>query len=188
MIRTFVAIELPAAVRASLEKLSQELRRTGAAVSWVKPGSIHLTLKFLGSIPEEQVQAITAALGEVVRQTPPFRLQPAECGAFPDVKRMRVVWVGVRGEESILQDVQRRLEKALSRLGFPAENRPFKGHLTLGRVKGVQGLRTLQEAVMANRLFQAEAFDVAELVLYKSDLRPEGAVHTPLFRAKFGIG
>lgn len=185
MIRAFIALDMPEAVQAGLGEIQARLRETGASVKWVKPDRIHLTLKFLGNVPQETLPQIAAALEAVASRTAPFRLRPEGCGAFPSLNQMRVIWVGLRGEEKILDTLQREVEEAVLPLGFPKEDRPFKPHLTLGRVKGRQRLRSLQESLRAHESFAAEAFDVKELVLYKSDLRPEGAHYTPLYRAEF---
>jgi RNA 2',3'-cyclic 3'-phosphodiesterase len=185
MIRAFVAIDLPAGVHEALETLEAELRRCDAPVTWVKPERIHLTLKFLGNVSSEQIEGIQAVLRQCAASIRPFRLQAAGCGAFPTIQQMRVVWVGVRGDAEPLGKLQREVERALVPLGFPPEERPFRPHLTVGRVKGRQRLRLLQESLLASRGFEAEAFDVADLVLYKSELRPDGARYTPLLRAPF---
>ncbi|MGV8074602.1 MAG: RNA 2',3'-cyclic phosphodiesterase [Syntrophobacteraceae bacterium] len=188
MIRTFIAIDLPSTVREAIGKLESELRGTQASVRWVRPESIHLTLKFLGNVSQEQVEGIQKALQEVASAVAPFRLQPIGCGAFPSVKQARIVWVGlggVDGKGDKLLGLQQAVEKALIPLGFKEEDRSFKPHLTLGRVKGRQHLYSLREVLVANQAFEAEAFDVTELVLYKSELLPDGARYTPLFRAVF---
>ncbi len=188
MIRTFVAIDLPGPVQAALGRFVHVLREANAPVSWVKPDRIHLTLKFLGDVPEEQVPTLCEALQSVAGGASPFQLQPAGCGAFPSIKQMRVVWVGVRGELDALRALQAGVEEALGTLGFQPEGRPFRAHLTVGRVKGSQRARVLQETLLSNQNFIAEAFDVTDLVLYKSVLRPEGAQYTPLCRAPFPGG
>lgn len=185
MIRTFIAIDLPPGVREKIETFERELKKADAAVSWVKPDRIHLTLKFLGDVPEERVPEIQAALEDVARASHAFRLKAAGCGAFPTLKQMRVVWTGIKGDQEALAKLARRVEEAMSPLGFEPEDRPFRPHLTLGRVKGKSRLRVLQEMLLENQGFEAEDFDVAEVVLYKSDLRPDGARYTPLFRAAF---
>ncbi|GLI35639.1 RNA 2',3'-cyclic phosphodiesterase [Desulforhabdus amnigena] len=185
MIRTFIAFDLPVNVQESLQRLQSELKKTEAHVSWVKPERIHLTLKFLGDVSPEQIPAIQSALEVIAASTRSFRLKVAGCGAFPTIKQMRVVWVGIRGDEAPLKELQGQVEQAMVPLGFKAEDRPFKAHLTLGRVKGRQRLRSLQDALMTYHAFEAEDFDVTELVLYKSELRPEGARYTPLFRSSF---
>ncbi len=150
MIRTFIAIDLPVPVRAALEGFSKELRRADAPVSWARIESIHLTLKFLGNISEEQVEPVRAELDRIAATTSPFRIQPAGCGAFPTLKTMRVVWVGLRGDLAPLARLQKEVEEAMACLGFKPEDRPFRPHLTVGRVKGRQRLRPLQDLLLAN--------------------------------------
>ena len=186
MIRAFIALDLPPGVHRALAGLQQEWQRTAAMVSWIKPESIHLTLKFLGNIANEQVTEIQALLLKVAATAAPLRLQPLGCGAFPSIKQARVVWVGLQGAIEELLKLQKSIEDALIPLGFEPEDRPYRAHLTLGRVKGRRHLQLLQEAVLRRQDFQAEAFDVKEVVLYRSELRPEGARYTALFRAPLG--
>lgn len=185
VIRAFIAVDLPETVQQKVEQLQQELRKTQALVSWVKPASIHITLKFLGNIFPEQVPGIQSALEGIALNTSVFRLQPKGCGAFPSLKQMRIVWIGLHGNNEPLGELQQEVESAIIKLGFKAEDRPFRPHLTIGRVKGKRGLRSLQDALLAQNTFETEAFDVKEVVLYKSELRREGALYTPLFCAKF---
>lgn len=186
-IRTFIALTLPEGTLQGVGTLLNQLQKTGAAVSWVKPDRIHLTLKFLGNVSSGQIEDIKDVLKKVAASTSCFSLQPSGCGAFPSLKQLRVVWVGLRGDGEALENLQRKVEEALIPFGFKPENRPFRPHLTVGRVRGKKGARSLQELLVANQRFEAEAFDVVELVLYKSELRPEGARYTPLFRAAFNV-
>lgn len=185
MIRAFIAVDIPLNLQEAMGRLSLELRQTGASVTWVKPGRMHLTLKFLGNVPPGKIDEIGKAMAAAATQSHPFVLRPEGCGAFPGMKNMRVVWVGLRGDLEPLGALQQRVDEALEPLGFKREERSFKPHLTLGRVKGRKNMEALQEAVLARRDFALEAFDVFELVLYKSELRPEGAHYTPLVRARF---
>ncbi len=187
MIRAFVALEVPETVQEALGQIQGRLKKMGGSVGWVRPDRVHLTLKFLGSVSEESIPPIAEALKELSSRTAPFELRPKGCGAFPSMKQMRVIWIGLAGDMKALSGLKKGVEEALRPLGFPLEDRPFKPHLTLGRVKGRQRLRSLQEGLLAEQAFEAEAFDVREVVLYKSDLRPEGAIYTPLFRASFNL-
>jgi RNA 2',3'-cyclic 3'-phosphodiesterase len=183
VLRTFIAIDLPPEVQGALGKLEAELQEARAPITWVKPERIHLTLKFLGDIAPERLSEIQNSLLQVARQASPLRLEPAGCGAFPTLKQMRVIWVGLKAEGTGLNRLQQAVEDAMVQVGFKKEERAFKPHLTLGRVKGRQHVRLLQELLVERQSFKAEAFDVTELVLYKSELRPEGARYTPLFRS-----
>ena len=186
MIRAFIAVDLPEAVLKSLADLQRELKRTGAPLRWVRPESIHLTLRFLGDVFPERIPEIQHAIGEAASRARPFSLRPAGCGAFPSLRKMRVVWAGMEGGIAQLQDLQEDVERAMRELGFEPEDKPFRPHLTLGRVKTQGGMAPLREALVAREGFRAEAFDVTEVVLYKSELRPEGARYTALFRGLLG--
>lgn len=182
MIRSFIAIELPEETRQQLAAIQEQLKRSRAGVRWVKPGSIHLTLKFLGNILPEQVEEIAAAASQVVVDEPPVSLCVAGLGAFPSQRKPRVIWVGLGGEVERLASIQARLEKALETLGFAREGRGFRPHLTIGRVKDRHRLQGLIQAVSTLELPEFNSFDADEIILYKSDLRPTGAIYTKLHR------
>lgn len=182
MIRSFIAIDLPQKTRENLAAIQDQLRQSQAGVRWVKPGSIHLTLKFLGNILPEQVDAIAAAVAQLVRDEPPITLCAAGLGAFPSPRKPRVIWVGLRGEVDRLANIQAGLEKALEPLGFARETRGFRPHLTIGRVKDRRRLQSLIEAMSTLELPEFNSFDGNEIILYKSDLRPTGAIYTKLHR------
>jgi len=184
-IRSFIAIDLSDPFRRQIEAFIQELRKSDAQVRWVRTEGIHLTLKFLGNVAPELIEEIKPALARIASQTAPIRIEPEACGAFPTIKSPRVIWVGIRGQIGPLAELVRRVETAMVPLGFEQEGRPFKPHLTVGRVKGRLRLQALQQILLEHRDFSAEAFDAAEVVLYKSDLRPDGARYTPLFKAAF---
>lgn len=133
--RLFIALELPEAVAAELGAVQQRLRRARShPVRWVDISSIHLTLQFLGEVEEERAPAICAALA-APDHAPPPRLHLTRAGAFPNLKRPNVVWVGVGGELAALNRLQQAVVASLEPLGFVPEDRPFRAHLTLGRVQ-----------------------------------------------------
>lgn len=188
MIRTFVALDLPPKVQEDLGAFCVPLQQLDVPVSWIRPHRVHLTLKFLGNVAPSLMQAIGDALRPVAENTRPFSLRPAGCGAFPSLREMRVVWIGVQGDLGRLTALQQSVEDALQPLGFPKEHRPFRAHLTIGRVKGRRHLKALQDTLAARQNYQGVVFDVSELVLYKSDLKPDGAQYTPLQRWPFQGG
>jgi 2'-5' RNA ligase len=154
----------------------------------VDAGGIHLTLKFLGNIDTGLVERITHVMKEAARGIAPFRLEAGGLGAFPNLRRVQVVWVGVGGEMEPLNQLQQRVEAGLKPLGFKPEGRPFKPHLTLGRVRE----RAVPDDVMAlGRLIGEDGFepcpiDVDALHLMRSQLTPHGAVYTRLDSVKLG--
>ncbi|HVO85314.1 MAG TPA: RNA 2',3'-cyclic phosphodiesterase [Syntrophobacteria bacterium] len=185
MIRSFIAIELPDEIRRALGGVQGQLKRDLVGVRWVHPGSVHLTLKFLGEIHPEQVQPIAAAAKGVVQDEPPLNLGVSGLGAFPNPRRPRVIWVGLQGDVERLGGLQARLEEALEPLGFPAEHRPFRPHLTLGRVKDPRRPPDLTRALADVTVPICNSFDVHEILVYKSDLRPNGAIYTKLQHLPF---
>jgi 2'-5' RNA ligase len=182
MIRSFIAIELPEKTRQKLAAIQEQLKESRARVRWLKVSSIHLTLKFLGNILPEQVDEIAAAVAQVVVDEPPVSLCAAGLGAFPSQRKPRVIWVGLRGEVERLASIQAALEKALEKLGFAREGRGFRPHLTIGRVKDRHRLQGLIQALSTLELPEFNSFDADEIILYKSDLRPTGAIYTKLHR------
>jgi 2'-5' RNA ligase len=182
-VRSFIAIDLPDSVRRQLEALVLELRKSNAQVGWVRIEGVHLTLKFLGNVALDVIEEIKPVLADIASQTAPIHLEPAGCGAFPAIKSPRVVWVGLRGQTDALAELGRRVEEAMAAFGFKPEGRPFKPHVTIGRVRGRQRIEALQQVLFAHRDFTAEPFDAAEVVLYKSDLRPDGARYAALLKA-----
>jgi len=185
MIRSFIAIELPDEIRHALAEVQKHLRRDVAGVRWVEPGSIHLTLKFLGDIPAEQIQPIVAAAMGAVQDEPPVSLGVSGLGAFPNPRRPRVIWVGIEGDVARLGRLQARLEEALEPLGFPRDARAFRPHLTVGRVKEPRRPPDLTRALADVTVPRCNSFDVREILLYKSDLRPTGAIYTKLQHLPF---
>lgn len=185
-LRLFLALELPPQVRESLEKIQRTLKRTGADVRWVRIGSIHLTLKFLGGVDAERVGEIASAAGSAASASGPLELRPFSAGFFPGARNPRVVWAGLSGDLEELGSLARGLEQALVPLGFPAEKRSFNPHLTLGRVKSNRDKRDLIDSVLDLADWSGPSFQARELILYKSDLNPSGAVYTALERFPLG--
>jgi 2'-5' RNA ligase len=150
---------------------------------WVQLESIHLTLKFLGELDPAQIQAVIDVCRGCVEGLTPFELQAAGLGVFPQPSRPRVVWVGLQTSGKVLSDLQSSLESGLAQAGFGAEERPFHAHLTLGRTR--RDLSRTQEQALADHLRGEEVgvigkWRVEEIALMRSDLRPEGAVYTPV--------
>lgn len=180
MIRAFVAIEIPTSLRESLERTMRRLQRLDLDARFSRPESLHLTLKFLGDIREDQVDAIGIALAEAARVRDPFPISVAGLGAFPQLADPRVVWVGIDGG-SPLEELQRAVETGLSDLGFAADTRSFQPHLTLARVKSRHNIAALIHHLESERLGEPLGDFVArEVHLYRSVLRPDGARYTKL--------
>jgi 2'-5' RNA ligase len=187
-VRCFIAIGLPDQIKAGLKELQAQLRSGGqTSIKWVDPYSIHLTLKFLGGVDVAKIEPITAAMEEASRDIHPFSLRVEGLGAFPNLRRVQVVWVGVGGEVDRLAHLQQRIESGLAQFGFAPENRRFTPHLTLARVRdrASSGEREgLGELIAATKFEAAGSFPVAAVSLMKSQLTREGAIYSRISTAE----
>jgi 2'-5' RNA ligase len=183
-IRSFVAIELPEDAKKGLAGLRKELERDEHRfVKWVDPQGIHLTLKFLGNIPFKRVAEMIGAMEEAVQGIPPFHLEISGLGAFPNLKQVRVFWVGIGGEVDKLSNLQQNIDSALASLGFAREERPFVPHLTLARIKegaSPPERRSFGELVGSTIFGDKYSIEVEAVRLMRSQLTPAGAIYTCL--------
>jgi 2'-5' RNA ligase len=186
MIRAFLAIELPDAWRPGLAQVQGELKRSHADVRWVTPGNIHLTLKFFGNVPDDEIDALALSAREAAAQAAPLQLQVTSAGAFPSPQAPRVVWLGLGGDLVPLTQLFYRLEKAFATLGYPPEGRAFNPHLTLGRVKSPANRERLAKMLAKMPPLDWPPFTVKELILFQSVLSPHGSKYTPLQVIRLG--
>jgi 2'-5' RNA ligase len=184
--RLFVAIELTDAVRRRLGTLQSQHRDLDSVVRWVRPEQIHLTLKFLGAVPDAKAAEIVDALTAVAPNHAPFEFAVRGAGCFPARGAPRVFWVGVEEPTGALERLQAACEEAMAAIGFPPEGRRYSPHLTLARVKGARGGGAVRDAAQSAAGFDGGAQRVGEVVLFESRLSPQGARHTPVGRAKLG--
>ncbi len=188
LIRAFVAVTIDAKIQKEIgrlqDKLIKEVQKTACRVSWVKPETIHLTVKFLGDIPVNQVDPILNSLRKAVQGINAFSLTIEGLGVFPGQRNPRVVWVGITEGKESLQVMQPRVEQELAALGFQREKKKFNPHLTLGRVRSPEGASALGDllASIPHPVFGSSM--VQDIRLMKSDLHPTGAVHTELGRIR----
>jgi 2'-5' RNA ligase len=177
-LRAFIALPLPTEVNQLASDLQSRLRSEGLKLKWVRPQGMHLTLKFLGDIPAAFVTDVDQAMQCAVSGCGMLNLAVQGMGVFPGIKRPRVLWLGIGGELERLGELHRRLDAELERIGVARERRPFRAHLTVARVKGAVDARQLLEAVQAHGHYEPRSFAVRQMVLYQSDLKPQGAVYT----------
>lgn len=180
-IRAFLALDPPEEILREIGRIQDRLRKMlHGELRWVRLEGIHLTLKFFGDIPESAVEDISAVARRAAAAVGPFELAIGGAGVFPDANRPRVVWLGMNGDVAQLTAFQQGLERALAEIGFPPEERPFRPHLTLGRIKSPKGLTGLAEALEKGKAVTAGSFTASGLNLFQSDLTPRGAVYTRL--------
>ena len=187
LLRAFIALEIPASIQESIQQQTAGLRKVASSslVRWVPAENLHLTLKFLGDVSSTSLQFVTQMLSREASQYPGFSMQVGGLGAFPSARRARVLWIGIRAPET-LSALQRSLDSAAARLGYPPEDRPFSPHLTIGRVKQTAAptdLQRIQAALEAASVGPLGKADVSAVHLIKSDLKPTGSVYTRLFSA-----
>lgn len=188
-IRSFLAFELPPDIRRILERVSAEVKEFGLDVRWVKVENIHLTMIFMGNVHQEKLSDMGDEIKEVCERYQAIEISINGIGFFPDMKRPRVLWLGLAGDLERLSRLRDDLQRHLARFGIKEEGRPFRPHLTLGRFrKTISPEARLDELVRKYGNLKGPNCSVGELVLFKSDLRPRGAEYTRLASWPLGKG
>lgn len=180
MLRLFLAFDVPDEHRRSVERAIEPLRGAVPGARWTSPESWHVTLKFLGSTPEERLPDVTSIAAGAAAASSATSSALTGLGAFPGARRARVLWVGLV-DHGVLGSLAADLEAGFVGAGFPSEDRPWWPHLTVARLK-VPGPVDLAGAGEVD----ATPFPVEEIVLFRSHLKPSGAVYEPLARFRLG--
>ncbi len=179
LVRTFCALTLSDAARESVVQGLGPARATLDRANWVHPDRWHITVKFFGEIPESGLAALGNALQVACGERLTVQLRGA--GAFPDLREPQVIWVGVRDSGRGLAGLYRRVNDACAELGYPAETRKYRPHITVARLRPTKAFPVARELTpVLDTLFAETELD--ELVLFRSDMGPDGAVYTPLRR------
>lgn len=185
-VRVFVALNLPQDAKNVLSQAMQQLQEElPDGIRWVRPDGIHLTLKFLGDVDAGQVEPVLSAMGRVASldEHSPFDLELTRLGMFPNAREPRVLWAGVGGDIPALTMLQESVDEAISGLGFPPERRPFRPHLTLGRVRDqatAADRARIGAQVSRLSLGASPPWTVREMHLIHSNLTPAGAIYSCL--------
>jgi 2'-5' RNA ligase len=181
-IRSFVSIDLDdEKVLSQVESIMSSLLSLGGDLKPVERENIHLTLKFLGNVSAAKLEEVKSALAQVT--FPPFSLEIKGAGAFPNLKRMNVVWVGIGEGWSQVELIYEQTERILHQLGFSRETRPFSPHITVARVKS--GRKRDEIAAFLGHLTDESfgTFNVESFRLKESVLSPSGPKYSTLFEA-----
>jgi 2'-5' RNA ligase len=184
-VRLFVAIELPEDVRAEVARATAPLRTLDDALRWTRTASLHLTLAFLGETPAERVPALAGALADAAAPVAPFAMALRGIGAFPALRRPRVVWVGAMAGVELVT-LNARVESALAPHGYAPERRPFAPHLTVARVRGTRARRIDGLEERAGEVTLDTSLTVREVALMVSFPEPGGARYERLAGAALG--
>ena len=179
MIRTFIALPIPDNLKESLRSAISQLKRINSGLRWVRPESIHLTVKFLGNIEQDLVEPISQQLDSVAGSCPELELGLSGVGVFPGQRRPRVIWAGLGGDIMPLSQLASAIDRMCAGFGIKVEKRPFNAHLTLGRLK-VPSMVDL-DINLIEEWYRAE-----EVIFYKSELLPTGARYTILHSSRLG--
>jgi len=192
VIRAFIAIDLTSEIRTCLDQVIGQLRKglEGVPIRWVPAENIHLTLKFLGDVSVSNLDMLKKILQTEVSSHNPFEFSVGGLWAFPSVRHPRVLWIGVEAPPE-LSVIQHGIELAMERLGYQREDKPFSPHLTVGRVsrnataKDVHSISALLETTRVGFLGAA---NVTEIHLYRSELKPSGAIYSQIYTAALKTG
>lgn len=180
IVRTFLALNLPENIIASISRIQKDLMAYNLNIKEVKPENIHLTLKFLGNTRISDMERIHHAIKDVASDFSPFLLAAKGVGVFPDLRRPRVIWVGISEEIDRLVLLQKQLDKKLNEIGFNKEKQTFKGHLTIGRIKGNINRKIFDEILNKHEQFCTKTFFADRIYLLQSVLKPAGPIYSKL--------
>jgi len=175
--RTFIAIELPPPTKEKIAQVQQVFKECDLAIKWVKPENIHLTLKFLGNIKEDQLPEIKNVITEVAKKNKSLKAQFTDFGFFPNERKPRVFFIATSYQD-LLKSIAQELEERLKDIGFKAEHR-FKSHLTLARIKSLENIDCLKRKCKEVEL--TEEFAINEIILFKSTLTRSGPIYEKIF-------
>jgi 2'-5' RNA ligase len=184
MMRLFIAIEIPDEIKAEMVKVQEQLKKAKVDASWTRAEGMHLTLKFLGEVPETKVPEIVTGLQTAAGGIGRFPLEVKGVGTFPNPRNARVVWIGLSGEIGKLSKLQEAVEESMARIDLAREDRKFNAHLTLGRIKNVRSRDQWLAVLEETRDRVLPGFDATAVSLMKSELKPSGAVYTEMGRAE----
>lgn len=179
--RTFIAIELPAQIKDHLASLQKILKKSEADVKWVEPANIHITLKFLGEIDEEQLKKIILIMDQISSNTRRFTVTLGSTNAFPNIYSPRVIWMGTEKGNKEIKILAKELEEKIQKIGIPKEDRAFSSHITLGRTRSglnrAKLTEALQETLKPEDPAQPREFPVIGITLFKSTLSSKGPIY-----------
>jgi len=185
MLRSFIAVEIPAEIQNAIEHAIGSLKSTlpKPLIRWVKPRNVHLTLKFLGDVTPPNLERLVETLKVEIASHEIFSISIGRLGAFPTERRARVIWIGLDAPPD-LAALQRRVDAAAAQMGYPKEERPFSPHLTIGRVVQTvspSDLQHIRSALESTKVGILGTVPVQAIHIFKSDIQPGGSVYTHLY-------
>ncbi len=183
-IRTFIAIELKKEIKDKLIEAQHLFQDVYGKFNWIKPEQMHLTVRFLGSIPENKIEQIHSAMVSASRGISPFELEFSNLGCFPNPSFPRVLWIGVEQSPS-LKLLHKQLEEELIKLDFEPETREFTPHLTIARIKSRIDTEKFKQILKSHENFPAGKQRIERWAIFSSQLKPTGSIYTKLREVSF---
>ncbi|KPK25964.1 MAG: hypothetical protein AMK69_13020 [Nitrospira bacterium SG8_3] len=182
-LRVFLAVELSRNLCEKVAELQQELRVTLPTINWVRPESIHLTLKFLGYVAPAMVEQLLTAIEPIRKSQPSIMLEIQDLGVFPHIRCPRILWIGCTGDLPSLLNLVSQIEGAMEPLGFPLEEKAYHPHLTLARIKhdNAKVGSVLAHSGLLEQPRNLGPLLIDRITLFRSDLSPKGAEYTSLW-------
>jgi len=189
-IRSFIALEFPSFIQDAIIWQTTNLIKQfpNPIIRWVKPGNIHLTLKFLGDIVQSDLEDLARSLANEAQRVKPFSISFTKLGIFPNPKKPRIIWIGV-DSPPILGDFQSKIESLASRQGILIEQRPFSPHITLGRISDRNSFLNIENLIFGINSINVstiEKVNINSIKIFKSDLKPDGPIYTAIYNIPFG--
>lgn len=185
LLRCFVAIEIPETIRKSIAGIVDSLKKSGSDVKWVSDENIHITLQFLGETEESLIPDIKDALYKILAPYYPFYIKIADVGCFPSGRRPRVIWVGMEESQSML-NLYKDITGEMVKFGYKKDARGFTPHVTIGRVKSERNMGELLGRLEELKVTDFSGFEVRNVKLMKSELKPSGAIYHSLAEIPLG--
>jgi len=183
-IRAFIAIPLDPKIQRVIERMHDHFKKINSDVNWVASKNIHITLKFLGDVNTEQINSAKQALATLYQSTRPFTVELSQLGAFPNINRPRTLWVGLKDNKQRLSRIAESLEKALSKIGFQGDQKPFSPHITIGRIRSLKNFDALSKSISNYQIIESCAQTISKIILFQSILSSEGPTYKSLYQIK----
>ena len=180
VIRTFVAVLLDEELRRRISDVQQRAMKLAPTVKWVSPVNFHATLKFLGDVRLDKLSVVQEAMDEVAGKLPAFDISIRGMGVFPTPRRPRVIWVGVEEGREQLVALAKAVEDRLVRAGFEKDDKPFRSHITIGRVREGRPVEGLTEGLGEIDASDLGTQRIASIHVMESVLQPGGPSYSPL--------
>ena len=185
-IRVFLAIEIPKELKESISELQKFLKKSNADANWVPAENFHYNLKFFGWTTEDEIKKLISITEKTASKAKSFEIEIKGTGGFPSLNSPRVLWLGMSKGTNQIKELAEKLDLEYSKIGIPKEEREFKAHLTLCRIKSNDNKKALVDKAKQKQHINIGTFKAEELVLFSSKLTRKGPIYEPIKRFRLG--